>query len=317
MNQLEQLKKVTTVVADSSDFEDLEKYKPQDTTTNPSLIYKSAKLEKYKHLVEKAVFHTKGISKKEKLENALDNLFLNFGLEILKKIPGRVSIEVDARLSFDVEKTKIRAKKIINLFEKNGVDRERILIKLASTWEGILAARDLEKENIKCNMTLLFSIYQAVFCAKASATLISPFVGRILDWHLQNSSKKEFRANEDPGVVSVKNIYNYYKKFGYKTKIMGASFRSKEQIVELMGCDLLTIAPSFLKELENDNSKITKKLCLENAKSEKIEKIEIDEKKFRYLLCHDPMASEKLYDGIRKFSKDIENLENIIFPMLG
>ncbi len=318
MNQLEQLKKFTTVVADSSDFESIKAYKPTDATTNPSLIYAAAKEEKYKPLLEKAIEFAKknGKNKKEILELAVESLIVNFGLEILKIVPGRVSVEVDARLSFDHKKTIRKAKKLIALFEQNHIDRNRILIKLASTWEGILAAQKLEKENIKCNMTLLFSLPQAIACAEAKATLISPFVGRILDWHLKNSDKKTFLPSEDPGVLSVGSIFNYYKKFNYSTQIMGASFRNKNQILELAGCDLLTISPSLLEELKQNEEMIEKKLSCDFSYKLDLQKCSIKEKDFRYLLNENAMASDKLSEGIRKFVDDIVKLEKMISERL-
>lgn len=302
---LKNLKKFTTVVADSSDFESIERFKPEDATTNPSLILKASKKEIYRPLIKEV------LSFKDDIETTLERLFVRFGLEILKKIPGRVSIEIDARASFDREKSIKKAKKIISLFEKEGIDRGRILIKLAATWEGIEAARQLEAEEINCNMTLLFSITQAIACADAAVTLISPFVGRILDWHIKNGDKKSFSPSEDPGVISVKKIYNYYKKFGYKTEIMGASFRNIYQIAELAGCDLLTISPSLLEEMERSDGKIERKLSQKNAEKADIKREKIDEKSFRYLLNDDPMASDKLSEGIRKFSYDMIALEKL------
>jgi transaldolase len=291
MNQLDQLKKFTTVVADTGDFESLKAYHPTDSTTNPSLIYAASKLPQYQHLV-------KGQS--------LDQVFVNFGLEILKIVPGRVSTEVDARLSFDVEGSVEKARHLIALYEKAGVDRKRILIKLASTWEGIMAAKQLEKEGIHCNMTLLFSLTQAAACAEVGATLISPFVGRILDWY-KKIENKNYAPAEDPGVKSVTEIYNYYKKFGYKTQIMGASFRNKDEILELAGCDLLTIAPSLLAELQASNDPVVRKL--DPKKAEAASKLKLDEKAFRYSLNENAMATEKLSEGIRNFAKDIVQLE--------
>ena len=314
MNQLDQLKKFTTVVADSGDFETIKEYKPTDATTNPSLILAASQKEKYNPLIEEAICFAKKqqLSEDQTLDIALEKLFVNFGMEILKIVPNRVSIEVDARLSFDTYKSIEKAKRIIQYFENNSIDRSRILIKLATTWEGILAAKELEKDNIKCNMTLLFSMPQAIAAAEVKATLISPFVGRILDWHKSNTDKKDYAPNEDPGVLSVINIFNYYKKFGYNTEIMGASFRNKDQITELAGCDLLTISPSLLNELKNDNSNIKNTLSEENAKQSNIDKINISEKSFRYLLNDCPMATEKLSDGIRKFAADMIKLENLL-----
>ena len=315
MNQLDQLKKFTTVVADTGDFESLKAYSPTDSTTNPSLIYAASQQPQYKHLLQEALQHGKAHNQ-DSLSHALDKVFVNFGLEILKIVPGRVSTEVDARLSFDVEGSIAKAHHLISLYESAGVDRKRILIKLASTWEGVLAARVLEKEGIHCNMTLLFSLPQAIACAEAKATLISPFVGRILDWHKKNDGVPSFAPSEDPGVKSVTVIYNYYKKFGFKTQIMGASFRNKDEILELSGCDLLTIAPSLLEELKKCETPIPRKLEPEKAKHSPIEKIHIDEKAFRYHLNEDAMATEKLAEGIRNFAKDIVKLEKLLQSLL-
>jgi transaldolase len=304
MNLLEQLKKYTTVVADTGDFATLKQYSPTDSTTNPSLIYAASQLPQYKHLVDDAKHYGKGDKGK-----ILDKVFVNFGLEILKIVPGRVSTEVDARLSFDVEGSIQKGRTLIHLYETAGIDRKRVLIKLASTWEGILAAQTLEKEGIHCNMTLLFSLPQAVACAEAKATLISPFVGRILDWYKKSTGKASYPPTEDPGVQSVTNIFHYYKKFGYKTQIMGASFRNKEEILELAGCDLLTISPSLLEELKNGTGTLTKKLDASAAKKTPLEKLHLDEKTFRYLVNEDAMATEKLSEGIRHFVADIVKLE--------
>lgn len=314
MNQLDQLKKLTIVVADTGDFASLKQYSPTDSTTNPSLIYAASQQPQYKHLLEDAVRYGKAKGKNQTSE-ILDKVFVNFGLEILKIVPGRVSTEVDARLSFDVEGSIAKARHLISLYEAAGVNRKRILIKLASTWEGIKAAETLEKEGIHCNMTLLFSLAQAIACADAKATLISPFVGRILDWYKKSEGVASYPPTEDPGVKSVTKIFNYYKKFGYKTQIMGASFRNKEEILELAGCDLLTIAPSFLEELRTSTEPVTRKLDPEKAKQEKIEKLHLDEKTFRYMLNEDAMATDKLAEGIRNFVKDIVKLEKILISM--
>ena len=304
MNQLDQLKKFTTVVADTGDFKSLRQYSPTDSTTNPSLIYAASNLPEYQPLIDDAIRYGKGT-----LEATLDKIFVNFGLEILKIVPGRVSTEVDARLSFDVEGSIKRAHHLISLYEAAGIDRKRVLIKLASTWEGILAAKHLEKEGIHCNMTLLFSLPQAVACAEAGATLISPFVGRILDWYKKHNNIASYPPAEDPGVQSVSKIYAYYKKFGYKTQIMGASFRNIDEILELAGCDLLTIAPQLLEELKSSSAPVVHKLEATKAKLSPVEKIHIDEKAFRYLLNDDAMATEKLAEGIRNFAKDLIKLE--------
>ncbi|CAH3162539.1 unnamed protein product [Pocillopora meandrina] len=313
-SSLEQLKKFTTVVADTGDFESISKYKPTDATTNPSLLLAASKMPQYKHLIEKAVQYGKanGSTLEEQVTEAMDKIFVLFGVEILKLVPGRVSTEVDARLSFDVEGSIEKAKKFIKLYEEAGISKERILIKLSTTWEGVEAARKLEQEDIHCNMTLLFSFAQAVACAEANVTLISPFVGRILDWYVKNTDQKEFQPADDPGVKSVTAIYNYYKKFDYKTVVMGASFRNTGQITELAGCDLLTISPSLLEKLSNSTETISQKLSVEEAKKLDIEKVSLDEKKFRWLLNEDAMATEKLAEGIRKFAVDAVKLEDMI-----
>jgi len=313
-NQLEQLKTMTTVVADTGDFTSIAAFSPQDTTTNPSLLLKAASIPRYNPLIDDAIAYGKGkgLNDREKLSLTLDKLFVNFGKEILSIVPGRVSIEVDAKLSFDTEKSIEKARNIIALFEQMGIEKERILIKLASTWEGIQASKELEKEGIHCNMTLLFSLFQAVACADRKATLISPFVGRILDWHKKNENK-DFLPHEDPGVLSVTNIFNYYKKFGYKTEVMGASFRSIDEIKELAGCDLLTISPTLLEELKTSTNPLPKKLDREKAIGLSMEKIELDEKLFRLHLNSDPMATEKLSEGIRLFIKDQEKLESLLW----
>ncbi len=310
MSQLDELKKMTIVVADTGDFETLKAYHPTDSTTNPSLIYAASQQAQYQPLLDEAIRFGKG-----DLKEILDKVFVNFGLEILKIVPGRVSTEVDARLSFDLEGSIAKARHLISLYEKAGIHRKRILIKLASTWEGILAARTLEKEGIHCNMTLMFSLVQAIACADAKATLISPFVGRILDWYKQ-AEKKDYLSPEDPGVKSVTKIYQYYKKFGIRTQIMGASFRNKEEILELAGCDLLTIAPKLLEELKESNDPFQRKLDPAKAKESPIQEIKVDEKSFRYLLNEDAMATEKLAEGIRNFAKDIVKLENMILDRM-
>jgi len=292
----------------------IEQYKPTDATTNPSLLLAASKMPEYKHLLEKAVQHGKstGSTLEEQVTEAMDKLFVLFGLEILKIIPGRVSTEVDARLSFDVEGSIEKAKKFIKSYEEAGISKERILIKLSSTWEGIEAAKVLEKEGIHCNMTLLFAFAQAVACAEAGVTLISPFVGRIFDWYVKNTDQKEFQPKDDPGVKSVTKIYNYYKKFDYKTVVMGASFRNTGQITELAGCDLLTISPSLLEKLQKSTETVSLKLSVDEAKKQDIDKISLDEKKFRWLLNEDAMATDKLAEGIRKFAADAVKLEEMI-----
>lgn len=312
---LDQLKDVTVVVADTGDFNAMKKYKPTDSTTNPSLILAAANMTEYDELMSKAIkwAQAQGGSKEEQLTNALDKLNVLFGEEILKIIPGRVSTEVDARLSFDKDGMIEKAKKLIKMYKEDGIDKERILIKLSSTWEGIQAAKVLEeKHGIHCNMTLLFNFYQAVSCADAGVTLISPFVGRILDWFVKNSDKKSFEPLEDPGVKSVTKIYNYYKKFGYETVVMGASFRNTGQIIGLAGCDLLTISPKLLEELSKMNTPLQTQLSDSKSKEMTLDKVKVDEKMFRFMMNEDEMATEKLSDGIRRFSADAVKLEKIL-----
>ena len=318
MNLLEQLKTYTKVVADTGDFASMIAYQPIDATTNPSLIYAAAQDPKYSLLVEEAIRYAKSISddKTTQLSKALDKLAVNFGLKILDIVPGRVSTEVDARLSFDTVATVAKAHELIALYEANRISRERILIKIASTWEGIQAAEILEKEGIHCNLTLLFSMAQAVRCAVANVTLISPFVGRILDWHKKDRGVSDIPSNEDPGVLSVKDIYNYYKKFGYNTTVMGASFRNIGEIIELAGCDALTISPSLLKELEETQGTLERKLDVNISLKSNIQSIPMDEKTFRWMMNEDAMATEKLAEGIRNFAKDLIKLENKIAEML-
>lgn len=317
LSQLEQLKKFTTVVADTGDLQSMKEFHPQDATTNPSLILKATQMEEYRPLFDKTIRDTKStnLSGSHRIDYAVDYLLTLFGIEILKIVPGRVSTEVDAHLSFDVEGSIQRARKIIELYHKQGVDRSRILIKLASTWEGAKAAEVLQKEGINCNMTLLFSLPQAIICAEAGAKLISPFVGRIYDWFKKDTGK-EYQGEEDPGVKSVRTIYNYYKKFDYPTQVMGASFRNKGQILSLAGCDLLTISPELLLELKSSNDLVEQKLTPEAAKKENIEKTFLDEKTFRFQLNEDAMATEKLAEGIRKFAADIRTLEKLILEKL-
>lgn len=313
-NQLEQLRAITTIVIDTGDIQAIEKYKPTDATTNPSLILSAAQNPHYKPLIEEAVKYAKahGKTEEERRELLMDKLFVNFGLAILKIIPGRVSTEVDARLSFNVKGSIAKARKLISMYEAAGVSRERILIKLASTWEGIVAAKTLEKEGIHCNMTLLFSLPQAIACAKAKTTLISPFVGRILDWYKKSEGKSEYAPAEDPGVISVTEIYNYFKKYNYKTQIMGASFRNAGEILELAGCDLLTIAPNFLEQLSQSDAPVARKLDPKKAKKAHLRKIPMDEKDFRWHFNQNAMAVDKLAEGIRKFGEDAIKLENQI-----
>ncbi len=318
MNHLEQLKKYTTVVADTGDFTSMEEYQPQDATTNPSLILQAAAKPEYKHLVEQAVNEHQGSTLEDAalLESIIDRILILFGLEILKIVPGRVSTEVDARLSFDTAGTVAKARHLIGLYEKEGISKDRILIKIASTWEGIRAAEELEREGIHCNLTLLFAFAQAVACAEAKVQLISPFVGRIYDWY-KNDTGIDYKGSEDPGVQSVTQIYNYYKKFGYKTEVMGASFRNAGQITELAGCDLLTISPGLLEELQNTDGELVCKLSEDTAQTCAEEKISLDEQAFRFMFNEDAMATEKTAQGIRSFSADIVKLENLILELLG
>ena len=311
-NQLEQLKKLTTVVADTGDFERMQEFQPQDATTNPSLILKAAQQSNYQSLVQSVKNAHPGMNPTD----LVDYILVAFGLEILKIIPGRVSTEVDARLSFDTKATVTKAKHLISLYESQGIDRKRILIKLAGTWEGIAAAKDLEADGIHCNITLLFSLIQAAACGAANARLISPFVGRITDW---NKAKLGANWNDasngganDPGVTSVKKIFTYYKHFGISTEIMGASFRNTSQILELAGCDLLTISPELLAELQSGTGTVSKKLDVSNTHSETIVPLKLDESSFRLQLNNDAMATEKLAEGIRNFCIDTEKLEALL-----
>jgi transaldolase len=305
------LKKYTTIVADTGDFESIKQYQPQDATTNPSLILKAALQDEYQHIVDKAL----ASASSKTTEAVMDQLLVLFGLEILKIVPGRVSTEVDARLSFDTAATIAKAKEIIALYEANGTSKDRILIKIASTWEGIKAAEELEKEGIKCNLTLLFSKAQAIACAEANVQLISPFVGRIYDWY-KKSTGIDYQGAEDPGVLSVTDIYNYYKKFGYKTEVMGASFRNISQITELAGCDLLTISPNLLEDLKNSTAEVTQKLNKQDANASDQVKISLNESDFRFMFNEDAMATEKTAEGIRGFSADIVKLEKLISSKL-
>ncbi len=305
MNQLEQLKQYTTVVADTGDFQSIKAYAPQDATTNPSLILKAVQKPEYRPLLEKAVAESQGAG----VEEIVDRLLIAFGVEILKFVPGRVSTEIDAALSFDTEATVAKGRELIALYEAAGVKRERVLIKIASTWEGIRAAEILEKEGIRCNLTLLFSLCQAVACAEAGVQLISPFVGRIYDWY-KKSTGLEYQGADDPGVQSVKRIYQYYRKFGYKTEVMGASFRNTSQILELAGCDLLTISPDLLQKLADADAPVERKLAADVSSD--IEKIAMDEKTFRFMLNEDAMGTEKLSEGIRAFVADSVKLKKMI-----
>jgi len=307
-NSLEKLKQFTTVVADTGDFQSIKKYQPQDSTTNPSLLLAASQKPEYQHLVENAVKYgkSKGKTLQEQTELALDKLAVDFEVEILKIVPGRVSTEIDARLSFDTEATIKKAREIIQLYKEAGIDKEKILVKIASTWEGIRAAKQLEEEGIHCNLTLLFSLIQAVACAEAKVTLISPFVGRITDFYKQKTGQN-YEPSQDPGVISVKTIYNYFKQSGYKTVVMGASFRTKEQVLALAGCDYLTVSPNLLEELSSSNVEVPR--VLDPAKLEPFQKIPHDEKTFRWLLNEDEMATVKLSEGIRRFAADLVKLE--------
>lgn len=314
-NSLEQLRAVSIVVADSGDFETMEQFKPIDVTTNPSLILASANQKKYVHLVDKAVQYGKkvGSTPAEQLDAALDMISVLFGQEILKIIPGRVSTEMDSRLSFNKKASVEKAKKIITLYEKSGVNKDRILIKLAATWEGIQAAKELEeKYGIHTNLTLVFNFAQAVACAEAGVTLISPFVNRILDWYSINTDKKTYGSTENPGVIALAKIYNYYKKFGYKTEIMAASLRTINEIKQLAGTDLLTITPTLLTELEQSHEPIRRVLSEATAKKSGLEKVTVDEPSFRWLLNEDEMATELLASGIRNFAADVRTLEKLL-----
>lgn len=312
MNKLDQLKKMTTVVVDTGDIEAIKKYAPTDSTTNPSLILSAVEKPIYAPLLEEAFQYSQQAPSSHQLSWMMDKLFVNVGVEILKLIPGRVSTEVDARLSFDVEGSIEKAKSLIHLYEQAGVKRERILIKLASTWEGGIAAKSLEKEGIHCNMTLMFSLPQAVHCAEAGATLISPFVGRILDWYKARHGIAEYPPEIDPGVLSVKKIYSYFKKYHYKTQVMGASFRNLDEILSLAGCDLLTIAPKFLEELKKSDGLLERKLDSGLAHQMDLPRLRFNEAHFRHLLNEDAMATEKLAEGIRIFAADAVKLEQFL-----
>ena len=318
LTQLDQLKKFTKVVADTADFESIKEFKPQDATTNPSLVYAATQKREYAHLVDEVLTDRKksGLSGAAQIEDIVDHLLVQFGCEILKIVPGRVSTETDARLSFDVEGSIKKARQLVKLYEERKISRERVLIKVASTWEGINAAERLQKEGIKCNLTLMFSLPQAVRCAEANVQLISPFVGRIYDWY-KAANKRDYTGPEDPGVQSVDEIYTYYKKFDYKTEVMGASFRNVGQIIELAGCDALTISPELMKELSESYQPVERKLDPEKAKQTDVQRLELGEKKFRWLLNENAMATEKTAEGIRKFSADIVKLETMVAGKLG
>jgi transaldolase len=319
MNALDQLKKMTKVVADTGDFETIAQYHPIDATTNPSLILSAIKKPEYAPLMDEAVAYSRSraLPSKQALSVLIDRLFVNFGCEILKLIPGRVSTEVDARLSFDVAGSIEKATSLVAMYEERGISRERILIKLASTWEGGLAAAELEKRGIHCNMTLLFHLIQAAHCAESGATLISPFVGRILDWYVAHGHPEGFAPEKDPGVCSVTQIYHYLKRHGYQTQVMGASFRNTDQILQLAGCDLLTISPALLQKLAQIDRPVRRMLNPEDSKQYPLEKIAVDEKTFRLILNEDPMATEKLAEGIRVFAAASIELEKTLWEMYG
>ena len=313
LNQLEQLKKFTKVVADTADFESMKEFKPQDATTNPSLVYAATQKQQYGRLLDGVLKERKnsGLSGQARIEDICDHLLVQFGCDILEIVPGRVSTETDARLSFDVDGSIKKARRLIELYEDRKVPRERVLIKVASTWEGLTAAEQLQKEGIRCNLTLLFSLVQAVRAAGAKAQLISPFVGRIYDWY-KKENKRDYTGPEDPGVQSVTEIYTYYKKFNIPTEVMGASFRNTGQILELAGCDCLTISPELMEELSKSTDPVERKLSPEKAKAANVEKLELDEKRFRWLLNENAMATEKLAEGIRQFARDQEKLETLL-----
>ena len=318
LSQLDQLKKFTKVVADTADFESIKDFKPEDATTNPSLVYAATQKQQYGHLLDEVLADCKksGLSGQAQIEDICDHLLVQFGTDILEIVPGRVSTETDARLSYDFEGSINKARQLIKLYEARKIPRERVLIKIASTWEGLNAAEQLQKEGIKCNLTLMFSLPQAVRAAEAKVQLISPFVGRIYDWY-KKENKRDYTGPEDPGVQSVQEIYSYYKKFGYKTEVMGASFRNVGQIRELAGCDCLTISPELMKELAESQEPLERKLDPEKAKTAKIDKLELDEKKFRWLLNENAMAYEKTGEGIRKFAADVVKLEKFVASKLG
>lgn len=317
LSQLEQIKKFTKVVADTADFESMKEFKPQDATTNPSLVYAATQKEQYGHLLAEVLKDRKnsGLSGQQQIEDICDHLLVQFGTDILEIVPGRVSTETDARLSYDVEGSINKARRLVKLYEERKISRERVLIKIASTWEGLLAAEQLQKEGIRCNLTLMFSLPQAVRAAEAKVQLISPFVGRIYDWY-KKEYKRDYTGSEDPGAQSVNEIYTYYKKFDIFTEVMGASFRNTGQILELAGCDCLTISPELMEGLSKSTEPVERKLSPEKAKAAKIEKLELDEKKFRWMLNDNAMAYEKTGEGIRKFAADVVKLEKFVASKL-
>src|SRR5438094_630980 len=317
LNQLEQIKKITTVVADTADFESIRVFRPQDATTNPSLVYAATQKENYSHFLDEVLIDRRksGLGGTTQLEDIIDHLLVRFGSAMLEIVPGRVSTETDVRYSFDVEGSIKKARRLIALYKEQGIERERVLIKIASTWEGLMAAEQLQKEGIKCNMTLLFSLPQAVRAAEAKVQLISPFVGRIYDW-FKAANKRDYVGAEDPGVQSVKEIYTYYKHFGYEKEVIDASLRNVGQILELAGCDLLTIGPELMKQLSESYDAVHRKLTPADAKKADVKPLALDEKKFRYLLNEDAMATEKTAEGIRKFAADIAKLEQLVASKL-
>ena len=323
MNSLDQLKRHTIIVADTGDIDSIARNKPQDATTNPSLIAKAAQMPQYADLVREAIATGRhdmegksGQTELHLLNAILDRLSVIFGLRILRIVPGRVSVEVDARLSFDEHATVEKGRHLISLFEEQGIPKERILIKIASTWEGIRAAERLEQEGIHCNLTLLFGFGQAIACADAGVTLISPFVGRILDWFKKAKGVSSYSTEDDPGVLSVHRIFNYYKRHGYRTQVMGASFRSAEQVTALCGCDLLTVTPALLTALSSSEAEVPKRLDADEARAMNIERLEIDELSFRWMLNQDAMATEKLAEGVRGFADDLESLSRYMAKLL-
>src|SRR5215471_17827465 len=317
LSQLEQIKKFTKVVADTADFESMKEFKPEDATTNPSLVYAATQKEQYSHLLDEVLKDREksGLSGQAQIEDICDHLLVQFGADILGIVPGRVSTETDARLSYDVEGSIKKARRLVQLYEDRKIPRERVLIKIASTWEGLNAAEQLQKEGIRCNLTLMFSLPQAVRAAEARVQLISPFVGRIYDWY-KKENKRDYQGAEDPGVQSVTEIYTYYKKFGIPTEVMGASFRNTGQILELAGCDCLTISPELMEELAKSTERVERKLDPKTAKAANVDKLDLDETKFRWLLNDNAMAYEKTGEGIRKFAADVLKLEKFVAEKL-
>ena len=311
-NQLESLKQHSVIVADTGDIESIARYRPQDATTNPSLILKAAQDARYRPVVDEAVAAAATTPADARAGDTIDRLFVGFGRRILELVPGRVSTEVAARLSFDTDATEAKARRLIDLYEAAGVPRERVLIKIASTWEGIRAAERLERDGIHCNLTLLFSFAQAVACADAGVTLISPFVGRIYDWYRKARGVEDIAREDDPGVASVTRIYHYYKRFGYDTQVMGASFRKTTQIIDLAGCDLLTISPDLLAKLEAGGGEVPRRLSVASAEASAVERLDLDEERFRWMHNEDAMATEKLAEGIRTFHADAEKLAQMM-----